>query len=323
MLTVGPGNMAMHAPSLFFGKPTEDFELWQKTFFLTMNFNKWDKPTALTHLPSFLRDQAFLEFLQLDEETRKDFDATMNALKKVFSRSDPFIDGHLFRSLSMAPLESVWDFRRRLIRAHDLAFGDRHDDKRNRMLIDQFLFGLRNDSLRYKLMHERIESFDKLVETADTCIRMDQAALSMHGEGYTPSQSNVLVPDYQVCAIDAGVKNQVADLSVRMLEVEKRLTGVEKLSSRLDSVTESQTKIMMLLEAQSEALESLKSSARPVSANTRGQEFKCFRCASRQHGASNCSVPREQLLCETCSGVGHVAEVCRRSRRSVFPCGRT
>ena len=96
MLTVGPGNMAMHAPSLFFGKPTEDFELWQKTFFLTMNFNKWDKPTALTHLPSFLRDQAFLEFLQLDEETRKDFDATMNALKRSSAGRIPLLMGTCF-----------------------------------------------------------------------------------------------------------------------------------------------------------------------------------------------------------------------------------
>ena len=120
---------------------------------------------------SFISPECFLlvEALELTDAQKQDMfaAATFQRIKQALRKRENKIDpGFLFRYRKQKDNESIEDYAKDLERLYQEVDPNEQNVRQNRLLIDTFIGGVKNDELAIKLLQENYQNLTQAVEAA-------------------------------------------------------------------------------------------------------------------------------------------------------------
>ena len=157
------------APEVF--EITNNFSTWIKQFRNYVELVNVGAPEMFRTFMSFISPECFLlvEALELTDAEKLDmfgagtFQRIKQALRKRENKIDP---GFLFRYRKQKDNESIEDYAKDLERLCQEVYPNDQNVRQNRLLIDTFIGGVKNDELAIKLLQENFQNLTQAVEAA-------------------------------------------------------------------------------------------------------------------------------------------------------------
>ena len=122
---------------------------WLPSLRRAAQWNRWSREEELMQLAGHLRGRALQEWNLLGQESLREFDTAVRALRERLDPGYRVLAGQDFRHTRQGEVETVADFVRRLERDFQIAYGS---DKMGQETREVILHGQMQDGLRLQLM---------------------------------------------------------------------------------------------------------------------------------------------------------------------------
>lgn len=221
----------------------------------------------------------------------------VSSTKHLSPKKNVLVSQHRFLSLYQSDLQSISDYvasLRKDLNDCDLVCPaiDCQKSIADIFLRAQFIRGIKDNSIREKLLQSELTEFDKIFDKALAleASKLDSRELSKH----QPSTSS---------SIDGG-ESEVKKISHPKFR-SRSLDGSGSFKNRVGSRSKSPS----ARSNYSRASNSCPFSNR-LNLKHHGIENLCLRCGNSNHDAKSCRINPSNLFCDGCSKSGHVKKVC-------------